>query len=593
MSRILHRIIVAALLPLWSSATARADKTAAELLPASTLAYVEISHPKDLVPMILDHPVRKQIEQSAAFRQAMVKPEVAKLRGAIAQIEQRTGMEWPAALADVGGDEIVFGVEPFTQGGVLLIKPSQMKTADAVRDTLLSMIRDDAAHHGQPDPVETKTYRGIQAYHIHDAIVANLGPWVMISNKKALAQRVANTFLDGGDALAGDEQFIAARKMAVGDGPEPSAWAFVRIAPLRLIAHPAWLDPKYKSDQPPAEMLLGGLIPIARNAPYVTASLWLDHGGLKLSAAAPYDASWISAERKFFFAPPGDGAAKPLMPDGTLLSVTTYRDLSAMWQAAPDLFTEAVATQMAQTDSGLSNVLGGKSFSADVLGSVKPQMQFVLARQEYAEGQAKPSLLLPAGALVLEVRPQQFEAVRKHFRVAFQTLVAFGNIDGAQKGRPILEMQSEARGKYQIQFASYSADDQPKADTSSHPKEDAYLNFSPALAISDTHLILSSTRGLAEKLADLQQKDQGESNSADNTLIQLKPGLVAELIKADREPLIAKNMLEKGHDRETAEKEIGLLQALVGDFSDASIRLTTTQDTIRLTAELKASASAR
>lgn len=587
------RLLASVILLLSVSAIARADKTAAELLPPSTLAYVEINHPKDLVPLILDHPLRKEIEQSSTFRQITAKPQFKKFRELVSQIEQRSGVEWPVALEQTGGDEMVFAFEPFTQGGVLLIKPSDMKTADAVRDALLSMVRDDAVSHGNPDPVEVKTYRGLKAYHIHDAIVANLGPWVMISNKKALAQRVANTFLDGGDSLAADEQFAAGSKMAMGDGPTPSAWAFVRIAPIRLFAHQSWLDPKYKSDDPKAEFLFGGLIPIAQNAPYATASLWLDHDGAKLSAAAPYDPAWVSADRKFFFAPPGDRTAKPLMPDGTLLSVTAYRDLSALWQAGPDLFTEAVATQMAQTDSGLSNVLGGKSFSGDILGAIKPQMQFVVARQDYPQGAPTPSMRLPAGALVLEVKPPQFEAVRKHFRVAFQTLVTFGNLDGAQKGRPLLEMQTEKRGKSSIEFATYSTDDQPKSDKSSHGKDNAYLNFSPSLVISDTHLILSSTRQLAEQLADLDASEQGDQSIPANTLIQLKPALAAELIKANREQLIAKNMLEKGHDRATAEKEIDLLQTLVSSFSDASVRLVAGKDTIRLSAELKASAAAR
>lgn len=589
MSRIgLIRIVVAVSLLPSLSAIARAEKSAAELLPPSTIAYVEIDHPRDLIPLLRDHPLRKEIEQSSAFKQAIAKPELKKLRQLVTLIEQRAGVEWQPALEQIAGNQVVFAVEPLTQGGVLLIKPSDMKTADSVRDALFSLARDDAANRGLPDPIEAKTYRGLKAYHIHDAIMAELGPWIMFSNKKALAQRVADIFLNGGDSLAADEQFAAATKMATGDGPAPCAWAFVRVAPIRLFAHPPFLDPAYKSENPGAEFILGGLIPIAQNTPYMTASLWLERDRLKLAAAAPFDTSWIPADRKFFFAPSADGAAKPLTPDGTLLSVTTYRDVSAMWQAGPDLFTEAVATQMAQTDSGLSAVLGGKSFSADVLGAFRPQMQFVAVRQDYAEGAPKPSMRLPAGALVLELRPEQFERVRKQFRVAYQTLVSLANLNGAQKGRPLLEMQTEKRGDCEIQYAAYSPDDQPKAAKTSGEKSDAYLNFSPALAISSRHLILSSTRQLAEQLADLDAKDPGDSTIADNTLIQLKPALAAELIQANREQLVAKNMLEKGHDRAAAEREIDLLHAIVSYFSDASIRLANSKDTIRLEAQVKA-----
>jgi hypothetical protein len=589
MSRLrLFSLVIAGAIAASLAQSVRAEKTAADLLPPSSLGYVQINDPKELVPLLLDHPLRKDIEQSSAFRQATTSPQFKKMRELVREIERRTGLQWRTALEQTAGEEVVIAFEPLTQGAVLLIKPRDVKAAGAVRDALISMARDDAAAHGKPDPVEVKAYRDLKAYHLGEAIVADLGPWVMVCNKKRLAQRVADTFLDGGDSLAADEQFSAAQRLSAGEGAAPSAWAFVRVAPLRLFAKPPWLDPKYKSDNPAAEFILGGLIPITQNAPYVTASLWLDRDGVKLSAAAPYDESWVPADQKFFFAAGGDGAGKPLMPADTLLSITTYRDLAAMWQAGPDLFTEAVATQMAQTDSGLSTILGGKSFSADVLGAFKPQMQLVVARQDFDPARQKPSLRLPGAALVFEIKPDRFHAVRKQFRVGFQSAVALANLDGAQKGRALLEMQTETRGKSEIQYAVYSPDEPAKDDKSPHPpKEDAYLNFSPAMAMSERHLIISSTRQLVEQLADLDARDDSTQTIADNSLVQTNPKLVSELIRANREQLVAQNMLEKGHTRVAAEKEIDLLQAIVGYFSDARLRLVSGQRSIRLEAQVK------
>lgn len=572
----------------FSPRSARADRTAADLLPPSTLVYVEVSHPGELIALLLDHPLRKDVEESAAFRQAIASPQFKKMRDGVREIERRSGVDWQRALEQSTGDNAVIAFEPLTQGIVVLVRPTDMKSADAVRDAMISMARDDAASHGKPDPIEVKTYRNLKAYHLGEAIVADLGPWIMFSNKKRLAQRVADTFLDGGDSLAADEQFGPARRLAAGEGTAPSAWAFVRVAPLRLLARQPWLDAKFRNDNPAAEFILGGLIPIAQNAPYVTASLWLNHDAVKLSAAAPYDPSWVPAERKFFFAPSHDGAAKPLMPPDTLLSITTYRDLAAMWQAGPDLFTEAVATQMAQTDSNLSTILGGKSFSADVLGAFKPQMQLVVAKQDLNASAPKPSIRLPGAALVFEIKPEKFQLIRKQFRVGFQSVVAFANLDGAQKGRPLLELQSEMRGKSEIQYATYSADEPAKSDKSPRPaKADAYLNFSPALAISPERLIISSTRELAEQLADLDANEKGGGIIPENTLVRADPKLIASLIQANREQLIAQNMLEKGHSRDAAEKEIGLLEKIVGYFSDASLRLITDQKSIRLEAQVK------
>ncbi|HEY2586263.1 MAG TPA: hypothetical protein VGI81_10915 [Tepidisphaeraceae bacterium] len=601
MSRV--RLAVVLVLPLLlafvgAARPAAAEKSAADLLPPSTLAYVEISDPKAVLSTTLDNPLRQQLEDSSAFRDAMDKPNAKKLKQVVKLIEDRAGVQWRPALEQISGGGIALAFEPLTQGVVVLVKPEDMKTAEAVRDALISMAEDDAKKHGKPDPVTTKAYRGLKAWHVNEAIVADLGPWVMISNKKGLAQRVADNFLDGGDALAGDEDFGAARRLAAGPGTPPSAWAFVRLAPIRLFAksQQPWLDPASKSDNPGIEFVLGGLIPVAQNAPYATASLWAGHGGIKLAAAAPMDRAWVPAGRKFFFAAPPDGAAKPLRPPGTLLSLTTYRDVAAMWQAGPDLFTESVATQMAQTDSGLSALFGGKSFGNDVLGAFKPQMQLVVARNDFPAGGLTPTLKLPAAALVLEIRPDQFAHVRKHFRVAFQAGVALGNLNGAQQGRALLDLQTERRGDCEIQFATYSGDDdapkEPAADKkvkkdAKSPKDDAYLNLSPAMALSNRRLILSTSRQLAEELADLDAKEQSPARIRENTLIAGNPNLAADLIKANREQLVAGNMLQKGHDRKTAEREISLLQAIAGAFSDARVRLLPEEKSIRFELEVK------
>ncbi|HET6247031.1 MAG TPA: hypothetical protein VFE47_04970, partial [Tepidisphaeraceae bacterium] len=290
--------------------------------------------------------------------------------------------------------------------------------------------------------------------------------------------------------------------------------------------------------------------------------------------------------KKFFFAPAGDGAAKPLRPDGTMLSVSMYRDGSALWQAGPDLFTDAVATQMAQAESGLSTFFGGKSFGADVLGAFKPQIQFVAAKQDYkVAGVNQPTLKLPGFALVLGIKEGKFTTMRKPLRTGFQTAIALSNLDAVNKGRPTLEMQSEKRGGADIQFATYDMSDKPTI------KDDTYLNFSPALVMSDKYMMICSTKQIAEQLADLAEKQaDAKGTTADNTFVRIDGAAVASMIHEDREPLIAQNMLDKGHERPAAEKEIDTLAALVGLVQDAELRLTPSAHAIQLEVEVKTAA---
>lgn len=617
--------VAAALLVLAAAVPCRgADKSAAELLPASTLFYAEIDRPKEVIGLVLDHPLRKRLEQSPEYRKAFETPQFKEFEAVVKAVEQRSGVPWRRAIEVTAGGGLVVAVDARTQGLVVLSKSTDPTVTAQVRDALLSLAREDAQAKGNPDPVEVKEYRGLTAHKAGDSIFGTMGPWLLISNKQDLAKEVADVFLDGGKSLADFGEFKEARASVAKGTEKPTAWAYVRMEPIRLMnAGKAPFDKDARGDDPGVELLFGGLVAPLRNAPYATAALTLDRSRLKLAVSAPHDPKWVGAERSFFFAPGGEGggAAKPLRPKGTVLSLSTYRDLSAWWQAGPDLVGEGAAAKMAQADSGLSAFLGGKSFGNDFLGALRPQIQFVVAQQDYsAAGVHAPTIRLPSFALVLRLKPNSTAAndVRKHLRVGFQSIVALANLDGASKGRPLLEMKTEHRGRCDIQYATFESADaatEDKPDDAKAPAKqgvaagektgdandktkspemmkanaDIHLNFSPALVMSPDHLILCSTRQVAEELADLASKEEpGKVQTiAENTLIEVSPRPVAQLLKDNREQLIAQNMLEKGHSREQAEKEIDLFVSLVNGVTEAGLRLVPTDKSITIELDVK------
>jgi hypothetical protein len=621
-SRVSIRLVTVLTLLFIGRLSVAADRTAADLLPASTLFYAEVDNPKDLLGLVLDHPLFKRLEQSPDFQRALEDPKFKEFRAVVALVEARSGVPWRKAIEATAGHGLAIAFDANTQGLILLARADDKETADKVRDTLLEMVRQDAKGKGNPDPIETKKYRGLTGYKAGDAMIGTAGDWTVISNKQELAKAVADSFLDAdsadkaGPGLAADAEFKKARgdKVGNGDRARPTAWAFVRLEPLRQKmagdSNPLF-DKNAKSEDAGAELILGGLLGPLRNAPYATASLTLDRQHLNLALSAPNDPSWGS-QRKFFFAPAGEGggAAKPLRPKNTILSLSTYRDLAGWWAAGPDLLNEGAAAKMAQADSGLSTFLGGKSFGTDVLGALRPQIQFVAAAQDYkAAGVSEPGIKLPAFATVLRLKEGGAAQLRKPFSLAFQSIVTFANLDGASKGRPMLAMNTQKRGGAEIFAASYDAGDmeanpepgaEKKADTKgeSPNKEmmkaaaaDLYLNFSPALVISKDHLILASTRQIAVELADLAAKEGGAEKLArvpENTLIEVSPQPGAALLKANREQLIAQSMLEKGNTRAAAEKEVDLLVKLVGGVKDAKIKLTPTDKAMTLELDVTA-----
>lgn len=628
------------LLPLVATGVARAaeapkgaDRSAAELLPASTLFYAEVSRPKDLIGLVLDNPAVANLMKSPQFQQALAAPQFKQVMDAIALVEQRAGVKWRPALETITGGGIVIAIDPATGGGIAMIRSEDPKTTATVRDALFALAREDAANKGNPDPVKQVQYRDLVAHKLGEAALVECGPWLLATNKPDLAKAVANAYLDGpapGESLAESDEFVSAQALddvkasTATEKAKPMAWAFVRLPQLRLLANQPWLKSNAKSDNPGAELIFGGLIGVAQKAPYATLSIDASPDGLKLAIAAPNDPNWVPAERRFYFAPAGEGgevsggAAPPLKPAGTVLSLTTYRDVAAMWQAGPDLFDEGVAAQMAQTDSGLSTFLGGKSFGTDVLSTFKPQIQFIVAAQDYKKaGIDAPAIRIPAFASVIRLKGAEARKIglTRHLRMAFQSLVAIGNLDGATKNRPMLELQTEKRGGAEIHWAVYEppgaggdevgADedaakgqapaDAAAADAAPAPaaetRDDIHYNFSPALVISPDYLMLCSTREIALELADLAaaEKKAGKTNAtiAQNTLIEADARGIAALLHENKEQLIAQNMLEKGHDRTAAENEINFLVGIVDYFQGVNLRLTPTEKSIALELEVK------
>jgi hypothetical protein len=644
-------VAAAGLLPLGVAGVARAadapkgaDKSAAELLPSSTLFYAEVSRPKDLIGLVLDNPAVANLVKSPQYQQVLAAPQFKQLLDAVALVEQRAGVKWRPALETITGGGIVIAIDPATGGGIAMVRSEDPKTTAAVRDALFALAREDATNKGNPDPVKKTQYRELVAHKVGEAALVECGPWLLATNKPDLAKAVANAYLDGpaeGESLAESEEFVAAREQggaktsAATEKAKPTAWGFVRLPQLRLLAAgQPWMKPNAKSDNPGAELIFGGLVGVIQKAPYATMSIDASPEGLKLAIAAPNDPSWVPEHRNFYFAPPAEngqmsgGAAPAFKPKGTLLSLTTYRDVAAMWQAGPDLFDEGVAAQMAQTDSGLSTFLGGKSFGTDVLNTFKPQIQFIVTAQDYkAAGVEAPAIRIPAFASVVRLKGAEAKRIglTKHMRFAFQSLVAVVNLDGVAKNRPMLEMQNEKRGGAEIHWAVYERPEAGEAAAAegdaakgqaaegagaggdggakegaaaavptppaAETRDDFHQNFSPALVISPDYLMLCSTREIAQELADLaaaeKQAGKAAATVAENTAIELDAKGIAALLHENREQLVANNMLTKGQDRPAAEQEIDFLVGLLDYFRGASLRLTPTEKWIELEVDVK------
>ena len=272
------------------SAPSADDRSAAQLLPATTLVYVEIPEPKKLVELVFDHPMRKKLEAMDQYKAFKASPQYTQLMAGVAIFEKQVDMKWREAIEAVAGGGMTLAFDPTTNGVVILIKADDLKKMEQVRDGVFNFVRATA---GKNDPLKPNNYRGIDTYKgpggggfaIH-------GKWIILTNNKDLGQQVLDTIIDNPkQTLATDKEFAAAKAMATGRsssntsaGDLPTLWTFARIAGVRDAGLLNALM-KEKSDNPGAELILGGLQETIKHANYATAALRLKHDEIRLTLA--------------------------------------------------------------------------------------------------------------------------------------------------------------------------------------------------------------------------------------------------------------------------------------------------------------------
>lgn len=555
--------------------------SAAELMPASSIAFVELAEPGRFVKTVLEHPVRPKLEQLDAWKKATQDRKYLEFQFGLKFLELALGMSWQEAIDVLAGEGICASFDATTQGVAVVSRSRDPARLLAVRDKLMALAREDAKRKGQPDPYQTHEYRGVTAYGVQGNAFALLGPWLMIVNKGDLGKAIIDRYLDGGGqpetptaALAFQPRFAAAR---AGIAKTPTVWLFGDVEALRTAGAAREIFAG-KTDNPLGELLIGGLLDILKQAPYTTASFDLTASGVNLDLAMPYDPGWVNGAREYYFGPGGAGvaASMPEVPE-TLLSLTLYRDMGKMWRRADELLQDNAAQQLAQANGQLSTLFSGKDFGEEILGVLSPRVRFVATRSSADPAYPRPAIRLPAFALLLEMNEP--EMTRREMRRIFQSLIGFLNITGAMNGQPQLELDVEKSDGAELVTSLYI----PEAGRDTDGQAKINFNFSPSAGFAGNRFVIASTRGLARQLASGAAGAHNDDTSPPrNTAARLDAGVLRAILDDNREQLVSQNMLSEGRTREEAERQIDLLLSVVGMLRDAGLTLSSADGRLHL-----------
>ncbi|GAB5442350.1 MAG: hypothetical protein Fues2KO_26990 [Fuerstiella sp.] len=557
-------------------AAQRADTdSAAQLLPPSTVLYVEFPDPPALISTIFDHPLRARIEALDVWQQATKQVGYRNFLAGRKFVELQLGMDWRTALDKLLANGIYLGVDAQTEGVALLIRSQDADALNLFRTKLLELTKLGRT----PDQIREAEYRGQTVYDTGDAKFAVVNDWLLMTNRPETGKAVMDRLLgDRLESLAEEPTFVSAlQSKAV----ESTGWGFVNLKSLRDAGIAKQLFAG-QSENPGIELLFGGILSTLQKTPFATASLTTADDRFGLQFSIPHQQDWVPEERQFFFGPEGNGTA-PAIPavQNPLLTVAAYRDISEMWLRAGDLFDERTNDQLAEADASLTTLFAGREFGEEILGTLTPQVGFVATQQDFTDILPAPAIRLPQFALVLELREP--ESMTRELRRTFQSMVGFFNVVGAMEGNPQLEMEMEKTDRYELVTTAYV----PEQDDAQSTQAGLVYNFSPSVGFAGKRFIVSSTDRLARELVQAPLANDRPQGSPVNSQAELQADVLQHVLADNREQLIAQNMLEEGRSREEAEAAIDLLLQFVGYFDQASLKLKTAADELSLQLEVR------
>lgn len=539
------------------SATEIPDSHPRAWFPESSVMYAELA-PLDRWS---DHPLREWLTSTEAFKKIWRSPEVMKARGGLLLAEYAIGTKLEVLLRDLSHGGVVLVVDRETEGVALLARTRSEEWLSKYADKALDFIRSDAKNNGREDPVKSAEYKGIRGYQIQNGIFASIGPWLLVTNKSELAQSIIDRMRDPALGNLESAKWLEGFPEIETSLERPAG---VRVAAMQIdLDQVRQLEPdndlfRAQAKDFGAELILGGVLSVLRNASSAQGVLELDADGVQLELSTPCDPAWFGETREYFVGPAMQGhAPAPLAIEDSIATLSSYRNVSELWLRAGDLFDQNVNDDLAQAENTLTTLFSGKDFAMDILGAIEPEVQIVTVPQAFANDALAPSVKLPAFALVAKLKKP--DVMQRELKRTFQSFLGFLNVVGAMEGMPQLDQNMERIGEHTLYSAEYISDADRKYDNGLPIQ----FNFSPAIAFVDDYVVLSSTTALARRLATQTWEPAMESAALrdSNTFLTLDFQALQKILESNENALVTQNMLEKGSSKVEATKEIEMLMS--------------------------------
>ena len=539
---------------------------AADLISRDALVVLEVSDPEAVLDLVLSPALINAIENWDAYKAKTADPEFQQLLLLVRHLELQFQTDWKTAVRKLVGERVTLALGP-GDGQLLVVVDSQDATLLAgLHDTFLAIARGEAAKQGNANGITPKTHRDVTYWSFGPkeahAIVGNR---FLMANGPAALQAALDLGDQGISSLPAYQQAMEAA------GANVDTRLYVNTGVLKQV--PQIKTALAANMNPLVSLLLAGVTDSVSNSSWLAAGMTVKGNTLAMDVTT--DGTIDSAGVASFAQP--DGPGKSVMPNlvvpRQIAGMSLYRNLADFYAAKDELFPERT--------SGLiffENMMGiyftGRDLTDEVLAETGPNTRLIVAEQEYDPAVGTPTVQIPAFAVVFELKdPKRFSMVAEE---AWQKAIGMVNFTRGQQALPglIIDRAFHADTKYTV---SYFTPD----DLEDRTAVDVRFNFRPSLGTAGNYLIFSSTDGLTEALIDAIHKDAVRSDRprpGTHSLLEVRGVQLASILSANRNNMVLKNMVEKGHTREQAEAEIDILLAIVRNITQAQLAVRTDKD---------------
>ncbi len=170
----------------WS--TGQDVQSADQFFPASTVIYLEVSDPPQLIDAVMNHKLRGRIEGMDQVQQFLKSPQYTMAMMGKELLEKQLGCTWDIALRNVTSEGLYFGFDIKTQGLAIMFQAKNEAELKKTAETFLNMASMAGQGEGSKTPYKIKPYRDCKVADFGDFLMARMGTWFLISNNNQLVK---------------------------------------------------------------------------------------------------------------------------------------------------------------------------------------------------------------------------------------------------------------------------------------------------------------------------------------------------------------------------------------------------------------------